>query len=424
MENPNKDYYSILGVAPSASQAQIKKMYRKLSKKYHADVNNQDSDLDQWAHQMMTDLNEAYEVLSNPSKRAQYDQLRKEEPIAEEEIYIQNWSEGQHLLLDRIRIFETEVLQIAGTNDITEEAREIITNNIKQYLRLGVPSTYTTTYLDVATQNILADAIYRDEDKIRVGMTIIGTTIITALIGLYHGLTEEFSTGRSVLLTTISYGVAGFFVFSLFIFPYRWVVRKFNIKLPKFVGWGLPIVIGLIVALGSFSTGFEASDNSSTSSDESAAVESSSQSETEEKVPAPLPAPKQITLASFKYIERDNGRWEQWPNKWASYRSLGQNNTIMRVQKSNSDAYIINLVFNGEDNHKIEARYDSEMTKQIRDSWNNQNLSCYKYNFGDYIYTNNIHLSEIIDSPRTWGARKNAQIYFWEHSNDFAMVFR
>ncbi len=66
-----KDYYEILQVHPKASSDVIKKAYITLAKKYHPDTTDLDSET---AQQMMKDLNEAYAVLSDSSRRAAYDQ--------------------------------------------------------------------------------------------------------------------------------------------------------------------------------------------------------------------------------------------------------------------------------------------------------------------------------------------------------------
>ena len=65
-----KDYYEILGVKRDETQANIKSAYRKLARKYHPDVNKEPG-----AAEKFKDINEAYEVLSDPQKRARYDQL-------------------------------------------------------------------------------------------------------------------------------------------------------------------------------------------------------------------------------------------------------------------------------------------------------------------------------------------------------------
>ncbi|MFZ5987114.1 MAG: molecular chaperone DnaJ [Bacillota bacterium] len=66
-----RDYYEVLGVDKSASDADIKKAYRKLAKQYHPDVNPGDKE----AEAKFKEANEAYEVLSDSQKRAQYDQF-------------------------------------------------------------------------------------------------------------------------------------------------------------------------------------------------------------------------------------------------------------------------------------------------------------------------------------------------------------
>lgn len=64
-----RDYYDVLGVSRDASDDEIKKAFRKLSKKYHPDLNKAPD-----AEQKFKEVNEAYEALSDPQKRAAYDQ--------------------------------------------------------------------------------------------------------------------------------------------------------------------------------------------------------------------------------------------------------------------------------------------------------------------------------------------------------------
>jgi curved DNA-binding protein len=73
-----KDYYEILGVERAASQNDIRKAYRKLAKKYHPDVSKEKN-----ADARYREINEAYEVLKDPDKRAKYDMLGA------------NWEQGQ-----------------------------------------------------------------------------------------------------------------------------------------------------------------------------------------------------------------------------------------------------------------------------------------------------------------------------------------
>jgi molecular chaperone DnaJ len=68
---PTKDYYDILGVARDASGDDIKRAYRTLARKHHPDVAPDKAE----AEHLFKEINEAYEVLSDPNKRAQYDRF-------------------------------------------------------------------------------------------------------------------------------------------------------------------------------------------------------------------------------------------------------------------------------------------------------------------------------------------------------------
>jgi curved DNA-binding protein len=66
-----QDYYKVLGVDKKATEAQIKRAYRKLARQYHPDMNPGDKK----AEERFKQINEAYEVLSDPERRHKYDQL-------------------------------------------------------------------------------------------------------------------------------------------------------------------------------------------------------------------------------------------------------------------------------------------------------------------------------------------------------------
>ena len=75
-----KDYYKILGVGRQATEAEIKQAYRRLARQYHPDVNPGDKS----AEARFKEINEAFEVLSDATKRKKYDEYGDQWQYAEQ----------------------------------------------------------------------------------------------------------------------------------------------------------------------------------------------------------------------------------------------------------------------------------------------------------------------------------------------------
>src|SRR5271163_3817462 len=86
-----RDYYKTLGVERGAAVAEIKSAYRKLARKHHPDVNPNNKD----AEKRFKEINEAYQVLSDPEKHKRYDELGAdwEHGIPQDEVF-RRYSQG------------------------------------------------------------------------------------------------------------------------------------------------------------------------------------------------------------------------------------------------------------------------------------------------------------------------------------------
>src|SRR5579862_1223692 len=69
-----KDYYKVLGVVSTATDKEITRAYRKLAKQYHPDANPGSED-------RFKEISAAYDVLGDPDKRKEYDEVRKQGPM-------------------------------------------------------------------------------------------------------------------------------------------------------------------------------------------------------------------------------------------------------------------------------------------------------------------------------------------------------
>jgi len=82
MTNHSKDYYAVLGIKPEATAEEIRQAYRYGASVFHPDRIDQQERPDEWqnAKRVMAEINEAYEVLADESRRRQYDSTRQRRP--------------------------------------------------------------------------------------------------------------------------------------------------------------------------------------------------------------------------------------------------------------------------------------------------------------------------------------------------------
>lgn len=116
----HRDYYRVLGVAPTADRKEIKEAYRRLAMKHHPDRNrnNPDSAL------KMKRVNEAYAVLADPEKKREYDSLKQQYGSSAHSRFKKTWSENDIFSgPDMHRIFE-EMAKAFGVREYKQIFRE------------------------------------------------------------------------------------------------------------------------------------------------------------------------------------------------------------------------------------------------------------------------------------------------------------
>jgi len=99
-----RDYYEVLGISKDASDEEIKKAYKKLAMKYHPDKNQDDPS----AEEKFKEVGEAYAILSNPQKRAQYDRFGHASPGG-------GMGNGMHMDIDPFEIFRSFMSGFGGS---------------------------------------------------------------------------------------------------------------------------------------------------------------------------------------------------------------------------------------------------------------------------------------------------------------------
>jgi molecular chaperone DnaJ len=106
-----KDYYEVLGVAKDASADQVKKAYRKLAQQYHPDKGGGPE-----AEKKFKEINEAYQILSDPEKRKAYDQFGHSDPSGGGF----NWQQYQNMGGQGFNGFDFDFGDLGGMGDIFE----------------------------------------------------------------------------------------------------------------------------------------------------------------------------------------------------------------------------------------------------------------------------------------------------------------
>ena len=192
-----KNYYEILQVSPNAELEVITSAYRRLAQLHHPDTTKKLE-----VSKRMTDINEAYEVLSDPGRRSAYDRLfRTKYPPQEVET---EEPTREEILVGLMRLAAQKAAEGKNRSQVADE----LTRN-------GVP-------YDVAAQIVSKVFDYRSEFKRKEGGKQIGCGLLMLIVGgIVTGLTYAAAEGGGTYFVTTGLFIAG--GITLIVGLYKWL---------------------------------------------------------------------------------------------------------------------------------------------------------------------------------------------------------
>jgi len=192
-----KNYYEILQVSPNAEPSVITAAYRRLAQAYHPDTAK-----DPKASARMADINEAYEVLSNPVRRSEYDHAYRVKYPAEE-------AESEAPTEDEVLI---GLMRFAAEQAAKGKKRSQVADELT---RQGVP-------YDVAAQIVQRVFEYRSELKRKEGGKAIGCGLLMLIVGgIITGVTYAAASGGGIYIVTTGLFIGG--GITLIVGLYKWL---------------------------------------------------------------------------------------------------------------------------------------------------------------------------------------------------------
>jgi len=132
-----KDYYDILGVPKDVASEEIKKVFRRLARQYHPDLNPGNKE----AEEKFKDIGEAYEILGDPNKRSQYDQFslywqQKSRGKAGKSIFKRGTREAE---LEEFADFDSFIDQVLGRNNKADNDNDPFRPGTTKYATTVIP---------------------------------------------------------------------------------------------------------------------------------------------------------------------------------------------------------------------------------------------------------------------------------------------
>ncbi len=162
----NKNYYDILQINKNASPEIIEKAYKTLAKKYHPDLQPEENK--KQAEEILKDINEAYEILSNPTSKADYDNSLNENYISEED-YENLYNQNEVLRNKLNTIYESQRENLENNTyyeDIENKNNHVYNNSSRQenadFIRQQTENLKYQEELQKAREQAYHDAYIQD----------------------------------------------------------------------------------------------------------------------------------------------------------------------------------------------------------------------------------------------------------------------
>lgn len=150
-----ENYYDILEVSPKASKQIIDKVYKTLAKKYHPDTNPEDKK--EWAAEKFKKINEAYEVISDKEKRAEYDKMLEAEK-EQQGIENQNLKQKLQEMYEQNQILRQRLESITphnySNNTYNTNTNETQYTNMQEEINKQVTQSVNKAYHDAYIQRM------------------------------------------------------------------------------------------------------------------------------------------------------------------------------------------------------------------------------------------------------------------------------
>ncbi|WP_029036807.1 DnaJ domain-containing protein [Salinimicrobium xinjiangense] len=256
MNQKSKNYYQILGVDSNASPEQIRSMYKRLAKKYHADANIDDPILEKWSHERMAELNEAYSVLKDPDLRKQYDKEFHAYHSEEKENFIEilDYEKGVKELHNLVDIYYSQFDASEYNEFHKKKTKELIKKHPKNYLRLSVPHAYSYSYLNDAVISAFIDATEYFKLKIKRVKVYYFFSISFLALGAYQIFKYNSFDLSGIIALIIVTLIAGS-IFDLLCRLVNFIFRGLQFSINKFayIIYGSIGFVFLVLAIPSWS---------------------------------------------------------------------------------------------------------------------------------------------------------------------------